>query len=211
MSAPSFTITEYSRYVPGSGYLGAIANNQIDWHSCREHFHSMCRSNKNIKYRYYLISSHPDNTMDLVGYVEDRLGIKNKTRFHRQENYKGWKALQIQPSPFWTSQHMRHQFLTCCLKASVFRSHGWDHLKTMRSYNYLGTTWDAVQRFLHGDNWCIGRMTGWHNQFHNAKPEHYLVRPDQNAVNTRAYELWEESGRPQGADFSQKAREEIFA
>lgn len=115
MSAPHFAIQErHGIYTPKVGSFGRARDSDVlMWMDCRETFHIYADAGRGYydgrtQKRYYFVPSHAENTMDLIGYVEDRLNIKNKTRFHFQYDYNPTHTircgvLQVEPAPFWTA------------------------------------------------------------------------------------------------------------
>lgn len=96
---------------------------------------------------------------------------------------------------------------------------GWDHLRTLRQYDYFRPTWNAVERFLHGDNWYTpdyqGIKYGWLSAFINHNSyflhlEQILNRPNTDNIHFRSHELWEEAGRPWGRNFWNEAKEQLI-
>jgi hypothetical protein len=242
MGAPHFQIHEPAGlYKPHYGDFGKYdkANKALTWIACRETFHSYADDDQKFyepdtKNRYYFVVINPDPIMDMVGWVEDTIGVKDKTRFHYQENYRpkgstGYNILQVEPGPFWKAQPIRHAFLTCALKASLTQS-GRGHRETLHQCKYFHatSTWNAAQRFLGGDTWLTPpngvRRKGWvltftpftsqsnpQSNYHYVL-EHILNRPNEQSVKERAKELWVQSGWQHGRDleFWTQAKKEVY-
>lgn len=237
--APAFQIQErHGIYTPSYGSFGRISKtwggNSVQWIKCRETFHYYADGagdDSHSLHRYYFILYNPDNAMNLIGYVEDRLGIKDKTRFHYQENYSPKKdihcnVLQVELSPFWKAQPMRHSFFTACLRASL-ESHGWDHLKTIKEYKVFASNHNAVDRFLAGHTWYTPNKDafnnhnmvrlGWYNAFtpfqigYSFVLEDILNKPNEQSIAERARQIWEQAKYPVGkdVDFWNQAKYEV--
>lgn len=176
-------VTMYSS-PPSAGHFG-VSRSQ-NWCYCRELFHKAVDDTYDkMRYMYCLGDKMPKNTVELVGWVEDKLCLKEKTKFSILYDYKPFKKykamniLQVEPATFWWDK-LPHSFLTCLLRASTYQV-GTDHLDTMKKYPYFKDTWVYVERYLDGCTKYVGesfKVGGWYDiMTHCEEPEKVLVKP----------------------------------
>lgn len=188
-------------YDQTAGSLGSERGNTITWNRCREAFHAYADLVRQREYFFWHSVNWGPNVAALVNHVENHLRLGDKSTFSYTQKPT---VTYVRVSPWWVTQPMRHQFFTCCLRASLtFNRHKTrDWLNHLASYRYLGGTMPAVRRFLEGFTQYTGNITGWYRQFQNNPGDlnTLLVRPDQENISRIAYFKWLDAGQPHGRD-----------
>jgi hypothetical protein len=113
---------------------------------CREMF----SQNFKRRSRYLGFSKHKINIKKINEFweqIEDRLGIENKTVFHKSD-HKDDIIMKI--SPFWTQNGVRRGFATLFLRCAAKHYHG-DLNKSFTNYPLMKPIYGAVRWFLNGN------------------------------------------------------------
>ncbi len=162
---PLYTVTNGS-FADVTGDSDNAGNKlQSGWVFCRDRFNTQTNLNE-------ILYCHPahvgKNVAEFVHLFEKKMNHKKFTTF----SPTNWnRATYIKTSKFW-QKPVRKSLFTALLRAGL--KYSGDFEKALYSIDYLRQTKNAVQRFIDGYTWYVGKRPteGWYNQFYSLKTEH---------------------------------------
>ena len=135
------------------------------WYSCRDVFHDDFPTFNHIFIYHKNYSGK--RLYNFIINVEDRLGLKNKTKYYK--TCKKHASLFIL-SKFW-DEEMKLSLLTLLIRYAVKEKRlKFDEKKNIKC-DMIKDTIGAILYFLEGNTEYTGIKSGWHEQFCNIEPD----------------------------------------
>ena len=128
---------------------------------CREYFQNQSAGIRRILFvvpynKAYSVAAFMDK-------IETKLHLKTRSKFGpTQRNDIMW----IKASPWWTQSSMKRSLFTALLRCGANYKPLKDNFEeALYSTEYTRSTKYAIQRFLKGYTYYVGKKTGWYKQF----------------------------------------------
>jgi hypothetical protein len=151
---------EFYGIAEGSWGILSRKHKHINWYYCRDVF-----DQEPLRLKEFCFWVKKENSRRVIKFIEavqKRLKLSKRNRLKINLTNRP-TVLHIRLSNWWRDR-ARRSLLTCLLRAGLeYDGHFW---KTMGKYEYLRTTWFAVQRFFKGyTRFARRNFNGWQDTF----------------------------------------------
>lgn len=146
-----------------------------EWYNCRDSFHYHWDKSFHKEF-YYARPIEP--IRNVIRQIEKRLNLVFKTSIQPTN----WgNVTWIKPSRFWRNQAIRMSLFTILMRVVSHYQGNLD--EAMDCDPYAKNTKEAIDYFLDGNCWYVGKENGWYQQFDSRLLKYYnkthqqLLRP----------------------------------
>ena len=154
-----FRADRHGIYVAGEGSLGVLRQDDTDWTTCRELFHSYHYTNTKILY----CTQYDRNLVAFLNHIEDRLKLPEELRAKVYKTNLN-NILYIELGPFWKRKCCRQLFTALLRDGRKFDGKNFNHI--INRSQYFKYTKTALNYFLKGNTaFTRPRFNGWVTTF----------------------------------------------
>lgn len=186
----------------------------IQWGACRDGFQGTPNETLLRGFCFTHTVRRSYDAACFLAKVEDMLGIPHTSYLVTEIDHITWAI----PSPWWFSSEIRKSFYTLMLRAAYNYDHKYDNFdQALNSIAYIKSTKTAVNKFLNGytvyeyepkdacDHWfqqfaIAITNTSWVTNYVENTENIKKLRPSDELISHKAYELWMQNGCRMGYD-----------